>query len=139
LAPRWSVAVCCLLFTGCSESLSGEWSVDSMVLSSGQGSALQGIDGNLLVNNDGTAELNVVLGDTAGEYLEIGADGTATSTGDSAFNFVAADGFQEEPGNAIFIDLDLDCTTTETSAECSGAWTSRGLEDQTITLSLTTL
>lgn len=134
----WSRALACLFLVGCSEQLSGEWVITAAELGTGPDSSIQDFDGNIVIERNGSAELLIQAGDPDGDFLKIKVEGLATNTTDDAFSLVLT-GYQEVPQNAIFIDLDLQCESTETDADCSGTWESLGLDSQSFSMELSRL
>jgi hypothetical protein len=120
----------CLFLMGCTEKLSGEWSITAAGFGTGASAAsLSDLDGKLVVERDGSAMLDLQSGDLEGDFLVINVEGVAVDLGEGDFSMVLT-GFQEVPESAIFIDLDLECVSTEVDAGCTGLWESLELDSQ---------
>ncbi|MFT6161895.1 MAG: hypothetical protein ACJA00_004493, partial [Myxococcota bacterium] len=113
-SPVFNV-LACLFLVGCSE-LSGEWAITAVELDAG---SLSDLDGTVVVEPNGTATLVLQSGDLDGDFLVINVEGVADVTGDDEFSLILT-GFQEVPQNAIFVDLNLQCVSTEVDAACTG-------------------
>ena len=125
----------CLFLVGCGEQLSGEWDITS----AGFGAAsLSDLDGTVVVEGNGTATLILQSGDLDGDFLVINTEGVAVVLSDDSFRLVLT-GFEEVPQNAIFVDLDLECVSTEFAASCTGLWESRGLDSKDMFVELSVL
>jgi hypothetical protein len=125
----------CLFLVGCAEKISGEWAITAAEIG---GSSLADLDGTVVVEGNGNATLDLLSGDLEGDFLVISTEGVADVTGDNTFSLVVT-GFQEVPQNAIFVDLNLQCVTTEVDAVCTGMWESTGLDSQDMSVDLSVL
>jgi hypothetical protein len=132
-SPVFNV-LACLFLVGCSE-LSGEWAITAVELDAG---SLSDLDGTVVVEPNGTATLVLQSGDLDGDFLVINVEGVADVTGDDEFSLILT-GFQEVPQNAIFVDLNLQCVSTEVDAACTGSWESLSLESQEMSVELSVL
>ncbi len=120
----------CLFLVGCTEKLSGEWALTAAGFGTGPGAgSFSDLDGNVVIERDGSAMLDLQSGDLEGDFLVINVEGVAVEAGEGDFSLVLT-GFQEVPESAIFVDLDLQCVSTELDADCTGLWESLELDSQ---------